>query len=72
MTLQPEILNSSPKMSKGSKKIVEGNFQNLGNKHSRNKDVPEIAPQMSLESKLETLKKKYTSAAKEKPTKKEL
>jgi len=27
---------------------------------------------MSLESKLETLKKKYTSAAKDKPAKKEL
>lgn len=51
-------------ISRGSKQIVEGNFQNLGNKHSRNK---EEAPALtSLESKLEFLKKKYTSGAKDK------
>jgi hypothetical protein len=51
-------------ISRGSKQIVEGNFQNLGNKHSRNRD--EAAALMSLESKLEFLKKKYTSGAKDK------
>jgi len=51
-------------MSRGSKHIVEGNFQNLGNKHSRN--VEEPAALTSLESRLEFLKKKYTSGAKDK------
>lgn len=55
---------SSPMISRGSKQIVEGNFQNLGNKHSRNRE--EAAALTSLESKLEFLKKKYTSGAKDK------
>ena len=57
-----ETQKSSPVISRGSKHIVEGNFQNLGNKHSRNKE--DVSP--SLETKLEHLKKKYTSGVKEK------
>ena len=48
-------------ISKGSQRIVEGNFQNLGTRHGRKNSV-EVS--LDAQAKLDSLKNKYQSASK--------